>query len=334
MAALCHDIGHLPFSHAAEKLLPKSWDHEKISVEIIKSPEMRAIWESMTPPLHAEHIAKIAVGQKVLKQESFTDWEAILSEIIVGNAFGADRIDYLLRDSHHAGVEYGKFDHHRLLDTIRILPNPHPQSEEPVLGVQAGGVQSVQALLLARYFMYSQVYFHPVRRIYDNHLIDFLKKWLPGGVFPTSPEEIQNFTDIDATNAILEAAKNPSQPGHDPARRIVKREHFKLIYTRNSSDVRKYPDPGTAIANSLEKKYGKENVHRDKYPGKDDVTDVNVLGSDGRVTLESELFESIPMLVVDKVYINPQKEEDAKGWLKNEIDNILCEAPKEEDTHG
>jgi HD superfamily phosphohydrolase len=57
MAALCHDIGHLPFSHATEKLLPKGWNHENISVEIIMSDEMREIWGNMTPPLHAEHIA-------------------------------------------------------------------------------------------------------------------------------------------------------------------------------------------------------------------------------------------------------------------------------------
>ena len=46
MAALCHDIGHLPFSHAAEKdLLPDGWDHERLTREIISSEEMKAIWE-------------------------------------------------------------------------------------------------------------------------------------------------------------------------------------------------------------------------------------------------------------------------------------------------
>jgi HD superfamily phosphohydrolase len=52
---------------------------------------------------------------------------------------------------------------------------------EPALGVEEGGIQSAEALMLARYFMYSQVYFHPVRRIYDIHLKDFLAAWLPGG---------------------------------------------------------------------------------------------------------------------------------------------------------
>lgn len=45
MAALCHDLGHLPFSHAAEKeLLPAGWDHERLTMEIIRSDEMKKIW--------------------------------------------------------------------------------------------------------------------------------------------------------------------------------------------------------------------------------------------------------------------------------------------------
>lgn len=59
MAALCHDIGHLPFSHAAEKdLLPEGWNHERLTVKIIKSPEMREIWEEMTPPLRVKRHRK------------------------------------------------------------------------------------------------------------------------------------------------------------------------------------------------------------------------------------------------------------------------------------
>jgi len=97
-------------------------EHLFRDVQFIRSEEMKQIWESMTPPLRAEYIVKLAVGQKKIKDVRFSDWEAILSEIITSDAFGVDRIDYLLRDSHHAGVAYGKFDHFRLIDTLRILP--------------------------------------------------------------------------------------------------------------------------------------------------------------------------------------------------------------------
>ena len=327
MAALCHDIGHLPFSHATEKLLPKGWKHENISVEIIMSDEMCEIWENMTPPLRAEHIAKLAVGQKILPNKHFTDWETILSEVIVGDAFGADRIDYLLRDSHHAGVAYGRFDQHRLLDTLRILPSE--ESDEPVLGIEAGDVQSAQALLIARYFMYSQVYFHPVRRIYDKHLIDFLSEWLPNGEFPTSSKGIQRYTDVEVMNAILKASEKSSSPGHDAARRIINREHFKLIYSRNSNDVEKYPTPGRAIYEALKNEYGEGRVHHDEYAERARINQIRMLGSDDRITSESEILESIPQLMVDRVYIDPVNEDEAIGWLESERDNILNQASQE-----
>src|ERR1019366_4470723 len=102
VAALCHDIGHLPFSHAAEDdLLPEGWDHERITREIIHSPEMAAVWESMRPKPDADDVVKLALGaRKVEKLRlglAFDAWQAILAEIIVGDVFGVDRIDYLLR---------------------------------------------------------------------------------------------------------------------------------------------------------------------------------------------------------------------------------------------
>ena len=104
MAALCHDVGHLPFSHAAEdQLLPSGWTHERLSRSLIESDEMRSIWRSMTPPLDPEHIVKLALGVRKASDLIFSKWERVLSEVIVGDAFGVDRIDYLLRDSHHTG---------------------------------------------------------------------------------------------------------------------------------------------------------------------------------------------------------------------------------------
>ena len=138
MAALCHDIGHLPFSHAAEKeLLPDDWDHEDLTRKIIVSDEMKTIWGSGTPPLRPEDLEKLAIGPKKATDLEFADWETILTEIIVGDAFGVDRMDYLLRDSHHVGVVYGKFDHHLLIDTLRILP-PRRNPKDVTINPESG----------------------------------------------------------------------------------------------------------------------------------------------------------------------------------------------------
>ena len=120
MAALTHDVGHLPFSHAAEKaLLPAGVRHEDLSREIILSEELKPIFADLK--IDSQDVAKLAVGPNHFDAK-FSVWESILYEMIGGNVFGADRIDYLLRDAYHAGVAYGHFDHSRLIETMRILP--------------------------------------------------------------------------------------------------------------------------------------------------------------------------------------------------------------------
>lgn len=327
IAALCHDLGHLPFSHAAEKdLLPHGWDHERITVDIIRSKEMQEIWDAMIPPLRSEHIVKIAVGPKKLTQEKFSDWEAILSEIIVGDAFGVDRMDYLLRDSHHAGVAYGKFDHYRLIDTLRILPREEHGSLEPSLGVEEGGVHSAEALLLARYFMYMQLYLHPVRRVYDIHLKDFLKEWLKEGKFGTSVDKHLEMTDNEVTSAILKAARNSGLKGHDPARRIVNREHFRMLYQRNPNDVAKNPEAGKAIFEAACDKFGSDLVRYDAYKPKGTGIDFGVLARDERIISSlalSDTLKNLPVPAIEFVFVSPVYRKEAHHWLEESRDAII-----------
>lgn len=335
MAALCHDLGHLPFSHGAEELLPEAWDHERLSRDIISSDEMKEIWNAVTPPLRPEDVVKLAVGQKKAKDLEFTDWQSILSEIIVGDAFGVDRMDYLLRDSHHVGVAYGKFDHYRLVDTLRILPSspsggPSSGSEsgssELALGVEEGGIQSAEALMLARYFMYSQVYFHPVRRIYDKHLIDFLKEWLPGGVFPTELPEHQKLTDNEVTTAFVDAAFDTQKPGHLHARRIVRREHFKQIYERNPTDVGINLEAGNAVLRALGDTFGAEYFRGDSYTQRSGALEFPVRLHNGDIVSSlgySKVLDHVPVVSVDYVFADRSKFDEAKKWLdKNRSDVI------------
>ena len=324
MAALCHDVGHLPFSHAAEQqLLPDGWDHERLTRAIISCDEMKSIWERITPPLRPEDIVKLAVGPKKAKDLVFSDWEAVLSEIIVGDAFGVDRMDYLLRDSHHAGVAYGRFDHYRLVDTLRILPMPPSgksgESEEAALGIEAGGVQSAEALMLARYFMYSQVYFHPVRRIYDQHLMEFLREWLPGGTFATDVDQHLRYTDNEVTAGLLEAAYDTTKPGHMHARRIVRREHFKVLYERNPDDVQVNPEAGNAVLDALSTQFGGEYFRHDRYHQRAGPPDFPVRLRDGQTVSSlafSETLNHVPIVAVDYVFADRSILSQAAAWLK------------------
>lgn len=345
MAGLCHDLGHLPFSHAAEReLLPKDFTHETLTARIIQSEEMRKIWNEMTPPLRPEDVVKLAVGPKEAKNIDpslqFSTWEDLLSDIIVGDAFGADRIDYLLRDAHHSGVAYGKFDHYRLIDTLRILPAPpsgQDQDEnnthsEPSLGVEEGGIHAAEALLLARYFMFTQLYLHPVRRAYDIHLKDFLKEWLEGGKFPTDIESHLEITDNEVMAAILKAARDEQAPGHKPAKRIVCREHFRCLYQRNPDDISVNPAAGDQVFEAAKEEYGESHVRRDKYT-KGSPTDFPVEAKDERIVSATSLSATLssPLLtVVDLVFIDPQDIQQAVAWL-NENRQTIITPPKEND---
>ncbi len=334
MAALCHDLGHLPFSHTAEELLPEGWHHERLTEEIILDSEMKAFWDRMN--IEGKVIAKLAVGPKKSRwREEFTTWERILSEIIVGDALGVDRIDYLLRDSLHTGVAYGRFDHHRLVDTLRILPpaksDPSEGPTEPELGMQRGGIHTAEALLLARYFMHTQVYMHHVRRIYDEHLKDFLKEWLPGGTFQTDIDKHLSTTDTDVITALREADADSNAPGHDAAMRIIRHKHFKCFFEPQPGE--EAFEPGLKVYRAAKNKFGTVNVKRSWEPPKSPQSPT---GPSFPVQMDeiekqsypstscSELIENLPVAKVDFVYIIPEKKSEAQKWLLKNRRKIIA----------
>ena len=330
LAALCHDLGHLPFSHASEELLPEGWDHERITMEVILSEEMADIWKEID--VQPEHVAKLAIGAKKSKAYMGVDldiWESILSEIIVGDVFGADRMDYLLRDSYHTGVAYGRFDHHRLIYTMRILPKEGKDgSQEPVLGVEEGGLESAAALLLARYFVFSQIYFHPVRLIYDHHLVDFLKASLVKGMFPIDYKGHLEYTDNEVISAMLSAAKNKSDPAHSDADRIVHRRHFKNIY-RPTAEDKKYLEPGQKIYKAACEEFGKENVKHVVETQHRSKNNFPVLVQGARIAQamnEKEIFSNIPPASGDYVFVSPEIRDKADAWLSKNMERILSSA--------
>jgi HD superfamily phosphohydrolase len=327
MAALCHDIGHLPFSHGAEDLLPRGYKHENLTVDLLRSPEMEDIWKTMIPPLTVEHLVKVAVGPKVLGGKvEFSAWERILTEILTGDAFGVDRMDYLLRDSLHAGVAYGRFDHYRLIETIRILPSFEDNVEFPMLGIEEGGIHAAEALLLARYFMFTQLYLHPIRRIYDIHLKDFLTLWLKDGKFSINLDDHLRMTDNEVLVAIQKAAYDSGHPAHDPARRIFNRQHFKILYGRNPKDLRINREASRAVYEAACEKFGSDNFRHDSYKKGNRIPDYPVLYDDGRVVSalsSSNILAALDSAAIDFVFVAPELSKDAHKWLEKHREEII-----------
>jgi HD superfamily phosphohydrolase len=144
----------------------------------------------------------------------------------------ADRMDYLLRDSLHIGVAYGHYDSRRLLNTIRAVEMPQPKGEELKqglrLGVTEGGTHAAEALVLARYFMFTQVYFHKTRVAYDHHLRHTLAELLPDGVFPTpEPGMLKSYLGWDDWKVLGLLAEGK---GGEHGERLRQRNHYREVY--------------------------------------------------------------------------------------------------------
>jgi HD superfamily phosphohydrolase len=226
LAALLHDVGHGPFSHASEELLPenengKKYGHADYSVAVIKAELKQAIEEH---PLNgnyrfqADDVAALIEGSAKAKQSVF--WRDLID-----GQMDADRMGYLLRDSYHAGVQYGRFDLHRLVSTIRAIPRPEGA---PRLGIAEGGVHAAEALVLARYFMFTQVYFHKTRVAYDLHLRGALKEMLPKGHFPKPVDgELQEFLKWDDWKVLGLLSQ---EEGGEHGMRLRTRDHYRPVF--------------------------------------------------------------------------------------------------------
>ena len=164
-AALLHDVGHGPFSHVSEHLLdkyaPTDADtgqnlekiHEKITVDIIQTDPK--IIEILDKDLNS--VVEIIEGSKKIR-----DWH----RDIVSSELDADKMDYLLRDSYFAGVKYGQYDLEKLIESCLIVDR-----RETPLAISSKGIYALEQLLLARYHMTQQVYWHRVSLISNEMII-------------------------------------------------------------------------------------------------------------------------------------------------------------------
>ncbi len=195
----------------------------------------------------------------------FSDWETILAEIITGSAFGVDRLDYLMRDSYHAGVAYASLDYLRLTDCLRIL-QPFPEEGEDLdeaklkLGVTHSGLYSAEALVMARHWMFSQVYFHRLRMVYDEYLCRYLVMLFGERQYPISPRGHLDWTDNEVYTQLRKAARTPATAGHEWARRIIERDHHTLICSVSIERWAKEKGPIQEAVHKMKKNFGADNI--------------------------------------------------------------------------
>ena len=108
------------------------------------------------------------------------------------------------------------------------------------------------------YLMYTQIYFHDVRRIYDIHLKNFLLQWLPNGKFPITIDKHLSLTDNEVISAIRENASKKNSKCHEPAKRIEQREHFRTVYELSLQHIHKQVISSKLLLLELKNNLGKK----------------------------------------------------------------------------
>lgn len=152
IAALLHDIGHGPFSHTFEQVLNKHFHitHEDWNAYFMQEfceESFLELYHDSNPnmPLSVTHIQKVAA---IVAHNS----KDTVANSIISSQIDADRLDYLLRDAHFCGVQYGKYDLDWLLSHLEL------QHNQMVFNYKA--IAALEQYLLARGSMTKQVYFH------------------------------------------------------------------------------------------------------------------------------------------------------------------------------
>ena len=150
-AILLHDIGHGPFSHAMENSIVNGIGHEHISL------------------LFMEELNQRFNGSLAIALEIFTGkYPKKFLNQLVSSQLDMDRMDYLKRDSFYTGVAEGNINAERLITMLNVSGNE--------LVVEEKGVYSVEKFLMARRFMYWQVYLHKTGLVAEQLLIRILKR--------------------------------------------------------------------------------------------------------------------------------------------------------------
>lgn len=229
LAVLLHDVGHGPFSHALENILMDNWHHEKLSLLLM---------EQLNEEFSGELTIAIQMFQGKYHRKFFNQ--------LISSQLDVDRLDYLKRDSFYTGVSEGNINAQRILSTLNVL------DDELVLDEK--GIYSIEHYLVARMFMYWQVYYHKAAVLAENLLIKImnraktlvlqnvkveasenLKYFLyRESSTEATEEDIAKFMELDDTD-VLQAIK--SWKNHDDfvlsylCKTVINRKFPKIIYS-------------------------------------------------------------------------------------------------------
>jgi HD superfamily phosphohydrolase len=223
VAALLHDIGHYPYSHALEEI--GALHHEEVARPLVTEGDVAAVLSRALGRDAPDRVMRLVRGES----------DSPLQGLISGS-FDLDKLDYLRRDAFMCGVSYGEIDVDRLLQSLLLLEEP--ASRRSTVGLNEKGLSALESLLFAKYQMYRNVYWHHAVRgataMYKRLVADAINA---GSL---DARELAGFTDEGLLHRVAEQRPSPLLQA------LRERRLYKRAFECPAADLP--PDGGEWIA--------------------------------------------------------------------------------------
>ena len=191
-AALLHDIGHYPYSHALEEI--GALHHEEVARPLITGGEVADVLRAGLGEDAPDRIIALIRGRSGSPLQG-----------LISGSLDLDKIEYLKRDAFMCGVNYGDIDVDRLLNSLTIVDDAERGGQ--MVGVYEKGLSALESLLFAKYQMYRNVYWHHAVRSATAMYKRLVDGALRAGSL--SAETLASYTDEGLLHELASRAPSP-----------------------------------------------------------------------------------------------------------------------------